>query len=235
MHKTLAILAAAVVTAAASFGEIKPAHRIGNPDWWLPRFTAKRIEIANCGGTFDLVFVGDSITHYWEVYGKEQLDTLRKTYSVLDIGYSGDRIEHLLWRLENGELAGYKAKCFMLMIGTNNAGDARTPVADVAAGIRRSLDLIAESQPQAVTLLLPVFPRGDAQDARRKWNEELNGVIRGFADGKKVVWVDFNSKFLDADGDTKWIMPDRLHPNADGYGKVWLPSVLPYFKEICGK
>jgi len=50
-----------------------------------------------------------------------------------------------------------------------------------------------------------------------------------------VIWVDFNAKFLDAKGDTEWVMPDRLHPNAAGYREIWLPSVLPYFKEICGK
>ena len=216
-----------------------PASRIrsegyGATDWWLDRLLAKRNQISECGGEIDLVFFGDSITHNWENQGKASLDELSKTYSILDIGYSGDKTENLLWRGEyGGELDGYKAKCVMLMIGTNNSG--RDKAKDTADGIKKILELIAKKQPQAKTLLLPVFMRGDAKNKNRAVNEQVNEIIRSYADGQKIVWVDFNSKFLDENGDTKWIMPDRLHPNAQGYAEIWMPAVLPYFKEICGK
>lgn len=58
-------------------------------------------------------------------------------------------------------------------------------------------------------------------------------AIRKFADGEKVIWCDFNAKYLDAKDDTKWIMPDRVHPNEAGY-RIWTDAVLPYFKSICG-
>lgn len=217
---------------------VVPATRIGvNPkkpqrgDWWSARMLQKRNQIADSKGEIDLVFFGDSITHNWERHGKEKLAELSKTYSILDIGYGGDGTQHLVWRGLNGELDGYKAKCVMLMIGTNN----RQPVEDIAKGVRRVLDVIAEKQPQAKTLLLPIFVRGEGpENVRRVANEKVNAIIKGYADGEKVIWVDFNSKFLDAKGDTKWIMPDRLHPNAAGY-KIWTESVLPYFKDICGK
>ena len=216
---------------------VRPATRIrsegyGKRDWWLDRLAQKRNEIADSKGAFDLVFFGDSITHNWENQGKDMLAELKKTYSVLDIGYSGDRTEHLVWRGLNGELSGYKAKCIMLMIGTNNGKDS---AADVAKGVKRVLEVIAEKQPQAVTLLLPIFPRGDAKDKSRAKNEKVNAIIKDYADGKKVVWVDFNAQFLDKQGDTKWIMPDRLHPNADGYRNIWLPAVRPYFEKLTGK
>lgn len=73
-----------------------------------------------------------------------------------------------------------------------------------------------------------------ALDAQRMANEEVNADIRKFADGEKVIWVDFNAQYLDKDEDTKWIMPDRVHPNAAGY-KIWADAVLPYFKKICGR
>ena len=211
-------------------------HATRGREWWLLRLLEKRNEIAASGGAFDVVLFGDSITHRWESIGAASLAELRKTYSVLNLGYGGDRTENLIWRGENGELDGYKAKCVMLMVGTNNSGHRNDKPEDIAAGIRRLLDLIAKKQPQSKVLLLPIFPRGaNAKDARRINNDKVNAIIKGFADGEKVVWVDFNAKFLDEKGDTRWVMPDLLHPNADGYREIWLPSVLPYLKEACGK
>ena len=228
-EKATASLPATVVPTTRIEG---PKHRNARRgDWWSTRLLQKRNQISASRGEIDLVFFGDSITHNWESKGKAQLAELAKTYSILDIGYGGDRTQHLVWRGLNGELDGYKAKCVMLMIGTNN----REPVEDVAKGVRRVLDIIAEKQPQAKTLLLPIFVRGEgAANARRIANEKVNAIIKGYADGNKVIWVDFNAKWLDKNGDTKWIMPDRLHPNAAGY-KIWTDAVLPYFKSICGK
>ncbi len=204
----------------------------GAQDWWLNRLLKNRNQIADSKGEIDLVFFGDSITHNWEnTPGREHLAKLRETYSILNIGYSGDRTQHLVWRGENGELDGYKAKCVMLMIGTNNGGDSAE---NVAAGIKKVLEVIARKQPQAKVLLLPIFPRGEANDKLRAKNEKTNEIIRGYADGEKVIWVDFNAKFLDKEGDVKWVMPDRLHPNAEGY-TIWTDAVLPHFKAICGK
>ena len=215
---------------------VRPDARVGagRIAWWLDRLLQKRNQIVASNGEIDLVFLGDSITHNWERQGKAQLAELAKTYSILDIGYSGDRTQHVIWRCQNGELDGYKAKCVMMMIGTNNAYPRNKPE-DVVKGIRRILDVIAEKQPQAKVLLLPIFVRGEGpQNVKRKANEEVNAAIRGFADGEKVIWCDFNAKYLDEKGDTKWIMPDRVHPNEAGY-KIWTDAVLPYFKSICGK
>lgn len=217
-----------------------PHANVGNGgcqhnDWWVNRLLEKRNQIVDTKGDVDLVFFGDSITHNWEKPGKETLEELKKTYSILDIGYGGDCVENLLWRGMNGELDGYKAKCIMLMIGTNNTW-VKTPPKDTAEGVKALLELIAKKQPQATILLLPIFPRGaSAKDEFRLKNEEVNKLIKEYADGKKVIWMDFNQKFLDENGDTKWIMPDRLHPNADGYKNIWAPAVLPYFKKIVGK
>ena len=220
---------------------VYPVSRIrsegyGAPDWWLDRLMTKRNEIAASNGAFDLVFFGDSITHGWESAGRAVLDELRQIYTVLDIGYSGDRTEHLLWRGRFGELDGYKAKCIMLMIGTNNTWHRRDKPEAIASGIKEILALIAEKQPQAKTLLLPIFPFGDSPEhANRVNNEAANAIVREFADGQRVIWVDFNAKFLDAKGDNMKWMPDHCHPNAAGYREIWMPSVLPYFKKICGK
>ena len=122
----------------------------------------------------------------------------------------------------------------MLMIGTNNGSDRDTPE-EIAEGIRKVLGIIAAKQPKAKVLLLPIFPRGaDATDRKRVKNEKVNAIIKDFADGERVVWVDFNSKLVDEKGDTQWVMPDRLHPNAQGYD-IWVKAVRPYFERFCGK
>jgi len=240
--KATAIVFSAIVLAGcagprsdiAALGPATDKHE----DWWYERRAEKRAQIASLGGTVDLVFMGDSITHRWdrETSGLPSLDELRKTYSVLNLGYACDRTEDLLWRIENGELDGYEAKCIMLLIGTNNTMHRMDSPEDIAAGIRRILDVIAEKQPQAVTLLLPIFPFGASpDDPCRLNNEKANALIRDYADGKKVVWVDFNAKFLDEKGDTVAWFSDRVHPDGPAFKAIWLPSVRPYFKAVCGK
>lgn len=220
---------------------VYPASRIrsegyGDNDWWLDRLLRNRNEISASGGEIDIVLFGDSITHGWDKSGADSLKELRKSYTVLNAGYSGDRTEQLVWRGMNGELDGYKAKCIMLMIGTNNTWHRKDKPELIAAGIKEILAVIAKKQPQAKVMLLPIFPFGDKADhPNRVNNEAANAIIKGYADGEKVIWVDFNAKFLDEKGDNvKW-MPDHCHPNAAGYKEIWLPSVLPYFKKICGK
>ena len=205
-------------------------------DWWTWRLLQKQNEIADSNGHFDLVFFGDSITHNWETRGKASLAELRKTYSVLDIGYSADRTENLIWRGENGELDGYEATCVMLMIGTNNSWHRMDKPEDIAAGVKKVLETVLKKQPKAKVLLLPIFPFGDDPGNKvRVNNEKVNPIIRTFADGQRVIWVDFNEKWLDEKGSAnKWTV-DGCHPSDEGYKNVWLPAVLPYFKEIVGK
>lgn len=206
-------------------------HKTTKKLWWGQRFVDHLQQIDNSNGAFDLVFCGDSITHNWERRPVKEYMQITNRYSVLNLGFGGDGVEHLLWRLENGEMDGYKAKCVMLMIGTNGLDAPENK----AAGIRKVLDLIEKKQPEATILLLPIFPRGDGpNDVRRLANDKVNQIIRSYADGQRVIWVDFTEKFLDENGDTLWIMPDRLHPNVKGH-QLWMDAVMPYFLKIVGK
>lgn len=219
----------------------RPTSLIGRREWWWREpemwFNAvkRHRKCASEGnGTFDLVFLGDSITRGWETKGAAVLADLRKTYSILALGIGGDRVQHALWRVRNGELEGFTAKCVMVMIGTNNNyGDK--PEA-TALGIKSLLAAIQERQPNAVILLLPVFPRGEKpSDKMRINNAAVNKIIKGFADGKRVVWLDFTDKLVRPDGTiSKDLMPDFLHPLQEGY-QIWADAALPHFKAICGK
>ena len=143
-------------------------------------------------------------------------------------------MQHNIWRVRNGELTGYRTKLVMLMIGTNNNyGDKPE---DTARGIRTLLADIRAKQPQAKILLLPVFPRGERpDDAKRRNNAAVNALIKPYADGENILWLDFTDKLVQGDGTiSKDLMPDFLHPREAGY-RIWAEAALPVFRAVCGK
>ena len=204
------------------------------PEMWFKRVQQHRREMSEGTGEFDVVFLGDSITRGWEDTGANVLADLRKTYRIHTLGIGGDGVQHNLWRVRNGELEGYRAKAVMLMIGTNNNYGDRPEA--VAEGIRLLLDAIREKQPEATVLLMAVFPRGEKPtDKMRCQNVAVNGMIRKYADGKRIIWIDLTDRLVQADGTiSKELMPDYLHPKEEGY-RYWADAIKPYLKEICGK
>lgn len=209
-------------------------HWWKNPEMWFTALKAHRAAAVDMKGEVDLVFLGDSITHGWEGNGAKVLAELRQTYRILPLGIGGDRVQHVIWRVRHGELDGYQAKLVMLMIGTNNNYGDRAE--DVAAGIKILLGDIRAKQPQAKVLLLPVFPRGQKPtDKMRLNNAKISSLIRPFADGKDVIWLDFTDKYLQPDGTiSAELMPDFLHPKEEGY-RIWAEAARPYFQSACGK
>jgi len=190
-------------------------------------------EIDKREGKIDLVLVGDSITDFWPGKGKDSYAQL-KPWNPLNLGISAERTEQVLWRLQNGELDGFKAKAIMILIGTNNIGHHADEKPEwVAAGIRRILETIREKQPQAKVLLLAIFPRGaTATDPQNQRVTETNKLLPALADEKTVFYMDIGGIFLDEQGNVKKeLMPDFLHPNADGY-TLWLAAVKPKLSEF---
>ena len=207
--------------------------------WWKDRHEQKLAEIKAFGGKIDLVMVGDSITHRWDRagFGTNVLARLSKTYSILDLGFGADHVEQVLWRItEGGELDGYEAKLVTLMIGTNNSLGYKPE--NVAAGIRKCVDVIREKQPKAKVVLMAILPRyGDSEEKvkRRACNDAVNAIIKGYADGENVFWLDMNPKFPPVGGDAyKEVCPDSTHPNEKGY-EIWAAELQPYLKKYVGK
>ena len=215
---------------------VVPDHRMGE-GWWKKRFEEKQVLVKQ--GGWELVFMGDSITHGWEGTGKKVWEENFGAYKTLNLGYSGDRTEHVLWRLDNGELDGYQPKLLILMIGTNNTGHrplAQESPEDTAAGIKAILGKLAQKAPSTKVLVLSVFPRGaKPDDSMRVRNGKANELVKAYADGQRVFFLDFNKDLLEPDGTlSKEIMPDLLHPKEKGYG-IWAEAVLPMIKETLGK
>ncbi|GBL42721.1 hypothetical protein LBMAG55_06060 [Verrucomicrobiota bacterium] len=169
-------------------------------------------------GEAEVVFLGDSITAGWGGAGKEVFKEYAK-YKAVNFGIGGDRVQHVLWRVENGEFEGLKPKVVVLMIGTNNAGVADNSPAQIAAGIKNIIDAIHKRSADTKVLLLAIFPRGATPaDGNRVKNEKVNAIIAKLDDGKKVHYFDIGAKFLKADGTLeKSVMPDLLHLNPASY------------------
>lgn len=202
--------------------------------WWKERHEAKLAEIAASGGKYDLVLLGDSITHRWDRpgFGTNVLARLEKKYKVLDIGYGADHTEQVIWRITEGrELDGYKARVVSLMIGTNNSRGYKP--ANVAEGIKKIVGIIREKQPDAKVVLTAILPRYGDSDEKKKMranNDAVNAIIKDCADGKNVFWLDMNPKFPPIDGDWKSVCPDGTHPVEPGY-EIWAAALEPFLAQ----
>jgi arylsulfatase A-like enzyme/lysophospholipase L1-like esterase len=209
-----------------------PANRFGE-NWWKPRHENK-VKLAKQGG-HDLVFIGDSITQGWEGKGKATWDKYYGNRKALNLGFSGDRTEHVLWRLMNGELENVDPKLFVLMIGTNNTGHRQDSPEQTADGIKLILELLQDRKPNAKILLLSIFPRAPKpEDGLRQLNDQINSRIKTFADGERIQWLDVSDAFLDDKNElAKEVMPDFLHPNDTGYD-IWAKVMEERIAKLTG-
>ena len=186
--------------------------------WWS-RDREKRRQILASGGEFDVVLLGDSITHGMESRDTKFYPDFCRRYRVLNLGTSGNRIENLRWRLENGELDGYRAKVFTIMIGINNTNAPRCTSAEIVAGVKGIVELVRRRHPESKVIVQGILPCGTSMKSGAPLvtvpaNEELAGL----ADGKNVFWVDYGLKYVDAGGRVrKEYLYDFCHPNAEGY------------------
>lgn len=188
------------------------------------------VEIAKKGGV-DLLFLGDSITDGWRGKGGRKIfEEQFVPMKAANFGIGGDRTQHVLWRLKNGELEGIQPKLVMLMIGTNNGGDSAD---HVAAGITAIVKEIHGKSPTTKVLLLGIFPRGEKPNAGREKNDKVNQIVAKLDDGgKSVKYLDIGEKFLQPDKTiAKDIMPDFLHLSEKGY-QIWADAVSPAIKEL---
>ena len=207
------------------------APKLGNDGNIQPGFAGAHdrfVAIAKEGKT-DLVFLGDSITAGWG--GKKEIwDKAFGMYRPANFGIGGDRTQHVLWRITNGELDGIKPKAAVLMIGTNNSGG--DPADGIAKGVTKIVETIRAKLPDTKILLLAVFPRGEKANPQREKLKEVNTTIAKLDDGKSVFYLDIGDKFLQPDGTlTKEIMPDFLHLSAKGY-QIWADSIAAKLAEL---
>jgi lysophospholipase L1-like esterase len=178
----------------------------------------------------NLLFIGDSITAGWNGGGKKVWQEHYEKLNAANFGIGGDRTQHVLWRIQEGELDGIKPKVVVLMIGTNNSG---APAEEITKGVKAIVDQIHAKLPESKLLLLGIFPRSPkASDPARAKLQAVNAELAKLDDGKQTRYLEIWKQFLTPEGElTKDIMPDALHPNAKGY-QIWADTMQPLLDEM---
>lgn len=212
--------------------EAKPATvvPVSKPDaWWQARH--QLINDRAKKGDVDVLFVGDSITQGWEGEGAAKVwEKYFGEFHPMNAGIGGDRTQHVLWRLQNGNLENIQPKLMVLMIGTNNAG--ADSAEDIAAGIKEIVTYYRSARPESKVLVLGIFPRSLNEDELRKKVADASRLTADIADGKQVFYLDIGAKFLQPDGTIdSGIMPDYLHLSEAGY-TIWGENVAPEIKKL---
>lgn len=208
--------------------------------WWVERHAAHVEEMKK--GEVDLLMIGDSITHLWEntegtrfedfAHGAEVWEKHFGSYRSLNLGFAGDRTEHVLWRLHDLPLDKIDPKAAVLLIGTNNIPRNNCTPQQAAEGVQAIVSKLRETYPSLKILVLHVLPRDQPGTKFRKGVDELNSHLPELIGNEKnVTLLDIGKKFLQEDGSiSKSAMPDFLHPNANGY-EIWAEAMAPILKE----
>jgi lysophospholipase L1-like esterase len=239
MKIRLAILFLAAFHSLQTFAEntaLMPTPR-DFPTNWMSRHEAYVAE-AKKGG-IDLLFLGDSITDGWR-WGNGGSKIWPQLYAprhAANFGIGYDRIQNVLWRVENGELENIHPKVVVLLIGTNNSGNEdngqpRNLTPEIIEGVSNLVRQIQARLPQTKILLLGIFPRAGKTDPIREQVKAVNAGLAQLDDGSKVKFLDLGEKFLAPDGTLSHdLFPDLLHPNAKGY-QIWADAMDPTLSEM---
>ena len=234
-----AVFALAVLASLPVFAQntaLIPAPR-DFPTNWLARH-AENVAEAKHGGV-DILFLGDSITDgwHWDTGGKNLWAKHFAPRHAANFGIGYDRIQNVLWRIENGELDGISPEVVILLIGTNNAGNEdngqpRNSTPEIIEGISNLMHRIQFHLPRTKIILFGIFPRGEKNDPIREQAKAVNTGISSLSDGDKVRFLDIGEKFLTPDGALpRELFPDLLHPNQKGY-QIWTDALNPVLAEL---
>jgi lysophospholipase L1-like esterase len=231
------------LTSAVHSGDKNPAttpsprlDKKGNPDpGWIKRHEGF-VEIAK-KGDINVVFLGDSITDAWRNFdatkkrgGKNVWDKTFAPLKAANFGIGGDRTQHVLWRIQNGELDGIQPKLVVMMIGTNNTG--ADSAEQIAAGVGAIVKTVQEKCPKAEILVLGVFPRGkEIPNAGNTKILAINKLISKLANDKEVSYRDIGAKFMKDGQIPDEIMYDHLHLTEAGY-QIWADAISETVRKI---
>ncbi|KAJ6642054.1 Platelet-activating factor acetylhydrolase IB subunit alpha2 [Pseudolycoriella hygida] len=204
----------------------RPSPR--SDQWWHDRHAYFS---AICDGNPDLptIFFGDSITQGWNENG---LSVFKKYYAPLgavNFGIGGDRTQHVIWRIINGEVKRCRPKVVVLLIGTNNIS---TNYWDgTAAGVVNVVGTLRFLLPNTKIILLGILPRQGVPYFDRI--TKINNKLQTLHDGRHIFFLDMFEQFKGAAWGTvpSALFYDGLHLTTDGY-QLWADTMQPLFNQL---
>lgn len=250
------VLFAGAVLAAGQSGFVSesPLRRVEN---WQLRSEAINAELENRTAlpAVKLVFLGDSITDFWQlgenpwVRGQQfGHDSWRPAFveglpenRALNMGISGDRTEHVLYRIQPKSEGGMgqldavelNPEFIVLMIGINNTWAQEDPVVDsVVAGITSVVDAVHARKPKARIILQSLLPTHEAERNRNvvlPVNSRISALAGQNPYSAYVTYLNLYPLFTDAGGLQKkeFFVSDGVHPSDAGY-RAWRAALLPF-------
>lgn len=191
-------------------------------------------------GVIDVYFIGDSITRRWGALDYPELVAhFRESFfgwNAANFAWGGDRIENMLWRLDNGELEGVSPKVFVVQAGTNNLGDfesAEEREEAVVEGIAAIVERCRRHAADALVVITGVFPRRDRPELNASI-AAINERLRALADGDAIRFLGINDRLVDVRGVLAAEMSeDGLHPSLPAY-RIWADALRPLLAERLG-
>ncbi|MBL0121510.1 MAG: hypothetical protein IPP88_01860 [Betaproteobacteria bacterium] len=248
----IALLPLACVS--ADFAAVKPTPRV---EYWETRLRQINDYVANRASLpqVKLLFVGDSITDFWllddnpwvkgQKFGRrvwnESFNSAGSANFGLNVGISGDRTEHVLYRLLPSSKGGIgqidapelDPEFIVLMVGINNTWAPEEPVQDsVFEGASAVVRALEERKPRARIILQSLLPLAEAaknRDIVRPVNVRLQSLAAS-RPAKCILYLDLYSSFVERTGDQIGrYFNDGIHPNEAGY-RVWRDQLVAFLE-----
>jgi len=168
----------------------------------------------------DILMIGDSI--FYHLQNSPVWREIYEPLHCLNFGIPGDCIQHVLWRIKNGELENINPKIVVVLVGTNNHENTPEEISD---GLVEIVTTVREHLPSCYIVMVELLPRGQFPNHLREKNKQVNRLIRKKLMGFPFVEIVNSDKALiQSDGTISFHdMPDFLHPSDTGYRKVFEP------------
>lgn len=201
---------------------------------WKAKHEAINATVRDARNTIELLWIGDSIVENfkWPEDGKPVWDKYYAPRNAANLGISGDNTEHVLWRLQHGNIDGVHPKLAIVMIGQNNG--PHNTAEEIAEGVTDIVALLRDKLPDMKILLLAIFFRGEHPNEEQPRLAKASEIASKVADNEHVFYMDINKVFLKPNGDIpKDLFDDFEHPTTKGF-QLWAETIEPTVAKLFG-